>query len=354
VENINLYKAGSYWCVPDLDGTPLGGVADGVYDVTLSRSSKDTLFAEDYVKESFLQQVDNINTIYVAMTRAALGMHLIAKIPSAKCLKAVEDGDVTEFADFSQILYWFASASSAGPDIPGNDELMKPFSVEHSTGDDGAVRFDVGEMVDFAAHRKSRTGEPSDFHITGEALPSIPLNPLPEDPSQDVRERGRLKFSADSLDFFSEEGQAGISASNRIRGVVLHDVLSRMRVAGDLKEAVRASVLSGELTAVEAEEVETLLAGQIAKVEDRGWFRDDDAVVLNETSLIDSDGQIYRPDRVMVRDGKVVIIDYKFGEHDPRYERQLKKYAGIWRRMGHEDVSAYLWYVHTGEIVFVI
>jgi hypothetical protein len=86
--------------------------------------------------------------------------------------------------------------------------------------------------------------------------------------------------------------------------VVLHDVLSRMRVAGDLKEAVRASVLSGELTAVEAEEVETLLAGQIAKVEDRGWFRDDDAVVLNETSLIDSDGQIYRPDRVMIRDGK--------------------------------------------------
>ena len=354
VENINLYKAGSYWCVPDLAGTPLGGVADGVYDVTLSRSSKDTLFAEDYVKESFLQQVDNINTIYVAMTRAALGMHLIAKIPSAKCLKAVEDGDVTEFADFSQILYWFASASSAGPDIPGNDELMKPFSVEHSAGDDGAVRFDVGEMVDFAAHRKSRTGEPSDFHITGEALPSIPLNPLPEDPSQDVRERGRLKFSADSLDFFSEEGQAGISASNRIRGVVLHDVLSRVRVAGDLKEAVRASVLSGELTAVEAEEVETLLAGQIAKVDERGWFRDDDAVVLNETSLIDSDGQIYRPDRVMIRDGKVVIIDYKFGEHDPRYERQLKKYAGIWRRMGHEDVSAFLWYVHTGEIVFVI
>ena len=127
-----------------------------------------------------------------------------------------------------------------------------------------------------------------------------------------------------------------------------------MRVAGDLKEAVRASVLSGELTAVEAEEVETLLAGQIAKVDERGWFRDDDAVVLNETSLIDSDGQIYRPDRVMIRDGKVVIIDYKFGEHDPRYERQLKKYAGIWRRMGHEDVSAYLWYVHTGEIVFVI
>ena len=84
-ENITLYKAGNYWCVPELSDTPLSGVADGVYDVTLSKSSDNTLFAEDYRKENFLQQVDNINTIYVAMTRAALGMHIIAKTPSAKC-----------------------------------------------------------------------------------------------------------------------------------------------------------------------------------------------------------------------------------------------------------------------------
>ena len=353
VENINLCKAGSYWCVPELEGTSLKGVADGVYDVTLSKSSKDTLFAEDYVQESFLQQVDNINTIYVAMTRAALGMHLIAKTPSAKCLKAVESGDLTELTDFSQILYWFASASCLGGDIPGNDDLVPPFSVEHSVCEDGSERFDVGDMVTFDEHVKSGKGEPSAFEIRGEELPSIPLNPQPEDPGQDVRERGRLKFSADSLDFFSEDGQAGISASNRIRGVVLHDVLSRMKVADDLRDAVRVSVLSGELTADEAVEVEALLAERIAQVEDRGWFPVGGAEILNETSLIDSDGEICRPDRVVLRDGEVIIIDYKFGEHDGRYERQLKKYAGIWRRMGYENVSAFLWYVHTGEIIAV-
>ena len=37
------------------------------------------------------------------MTRAALGMHIIAKTPPAKCLKSVDAGNVAEFADFSQL-----------------------------------------------------------------------------------------------------------------------------------------------------------------------------------------------------------------------------------------------------------
>jgi hypothetical protein len=30
---------------------------------------------------------------------------------------------------------------------------------------------------------------------------------------------------------------------------------------------------------------------------------------------------------------------------------QLRKYADIWRRMGYEEVEAYLWYVISGDIV---
>ena len=71
---------------------------------------------------------------------------------------------------------------------------------------------------------------------------------------------------------------------------------------------------------------------------------------MNESSLIDTDGEIYRPDRVVIKGDKVMIIDYKFGEHRRVYERQLLKYADIWRRMGYHEVSSYLWYVHAGEV----
>ena len=351
-ENINLYKAGSYWCVPELEETPLDGVADGVYDVTLSKASEDTLFAEDYRKENFLQQVDNINTIYVAMTRAALGMHIIAKTPSAKCLKAVEAGDTTQFADFSQMLYWFASASCGG-DVPGNEELLPPFTVARTAAEDGAERFDAGEMVCFGEHRK-HGNETATFDISGhDELPSIALNPQPGDSDEDVRERGRLKFTADALDFFSKDGETGVSASNRIKGVVLHDILAHVNVPEDLEGAVRQAVQAGELTGAEADEAYRLLSERIAAAAGRGWFPSDADRILNEASLIDTDGQICRPDRVVIADGKVIIIDYKFGEHHRIYERQLKKYAGIWSRLGYEDVTSYLWYVHTDEVVKV-
>ncbi len=351
-ENITLYKAGNYWCVPDLGETPLEGVAEGVYDVTLSKASEDTLFSEDYGKENFLQQVDNINTIYVAMTRAALGMHIIAKTPSAKCLKALEAGDLTQFNDFSQILYWFVSASCLGGDIPGNEELLPPFEVVRSVAEDASERFDVGGIVSFDKLRKAGAEGPEPFGFKAcDELPSIPLNWSDADEEADVRERGRMKFTADSVDFFSAEGEAGLSASNRIKGVVLHDILSGVERAEDLENAVHQSVLSGEITREEAAEAMSLLSERLASAKERGWFPDSYDRILNESSLIDSDGGIYRPDRVVIAGGKVTVIDYKFGEHYRSYERQLRKYSDIWRRMGYKDVSAFLWYVHTDEVI---
>lgn len=342
-ENINLFKAGSYWCSPDLSGTRLEGVAEGVYDVLLSRASESTLFAGHYRNESFLQQVDNINTIYVAMTRAALGMHIIAKKPSRSFLSSVSREPDMECTDFSQILYWFVSAS-------GRMEGVR------RSGDEDNLRFDVGELVDFASFRKDDETGLIRFDVTsGEEYPSYPLNTEKvegEDGEQvDVRERGRLKFSADSVDFFSEDGHVGIAASNRIRGVVLHDILADIVVPADLDKAVRKAVDAGEITSGEALEIKGLLAERIAQGVRNGWFPEDASKVLNETSLIASSGRLYRPDRVVLDDGKVIIIDYKFGEHYRKYEKQLTGYADLWRKMGYEDVSTILWYVHTGEIM---
>ena len=337
-ENITLYKAGASWCVPELAGTQLEGVAEGVYDVTLSQSSESTLFAEDFRKERFLQQVDNINILYVAMTRAAQGMHIIAKTPSAKFLTAMGKGPVTEFSDFSQILYHYAAKNGL--------EVEKEEDV---------VRFSFGEMPDFEALRKADKSDAMTFPIAGGCeYPSIPLNPQEGLEETDVRERGRLKFSADALDFFSEDGLAGVSASNRIKGVVLHDVLSAVVSPDDLEQAVANAVMSGVLTGEEAGQALELLQGRISEVKDRGWFPGERANVLNEVSLIDTDGQVYRPDRVVKTSDGIIIIDYKFGEHYRKYEHQMSRYADLWRRMGYKDVTAFLWYVQTGEIIPVV
>jgi hypothetical protein len=140
--------------------------------------------------------------------------------------------------------------------------------------------------------------------------------------------------------------------SSRLKGVVLHDILSRIETADDLHESVRMAVLSGDFTEQEAQDAEILLASRLAEVDERGWYNGDE--VMNEASLINSDGKIYRPDRVVLKDGKAVIIDYKFGEPDDKYADQLRRYADIWRRMGYADVEAYLWYVLSGDVVEIL
>ena len=142
-----------------------------------------------------------------------------------------------------------------------------------------------------------------------------------------------------------------MEASHRIKGIVLHDILSRVRVLEDLEDSVQGAVLSGQLSQEQASDALVLLTGRIRSVADRGWFSPQSDRVLNETALIDTDGQVYRPDHVVISAGKVHVVDYKFGDHNSRYEIQLKKYADIWRRMGYEHVTASIWYVLTGDII---
>ena len=326
------------------------GIAEGVYDVSLSQGSESTLFDESYRRESFLQMVDNINILYVAMTRAVLGMHIIAKTPPAKCVKAVQANDLTQFKDFSQMLWWFVSSSS-----------VLPFNKNRN--DEDFERYDYGNMVDFKVLRKSKDGLAA-FPISsyGE-IPSFPLNPEPSDTDRDVnavdgaevdvRKRGRLKFSADSVDFFAGEDGAGISASNRIRGIVLHDILSRVIIPDDLESSVRQAVADGAISSAEATGVLGLLSQRISEAREYGWFPEDGSQVLNETSLVDVDGQVYRPDRVIRDENKITVIDYKTGAHEKKYVEQLGRYAGLWHRMGYEDVEAFLWYIGSGERIAV-
>lgn len=341
VENITLYKAGNYWCAPELKGSALEGIAEGVYDVMLSRHSADTLFEEHYSRERFLQYVDNMNTIYVAMTRASLGMHIIAQKPSDKHLESIGNGALDQFTDFSQILYWFVSESDFSNEVTFLDE-------------EDAWHYTYGDIVDFKDFRREDRADGTQIDLSGtDSYPSVPLNPYDGEDGLRIMERGRLRLSADSRDFFSEDGDAGISASNRIRGVVLHDILAKVRAASDLDAAVSEAVMNGELAGSEEAEVSAFLKERMSRVQDYGWFSEDADRVLNEAEVIDVDGGLYRPDRVVRKGDSVIVIDYKFGEHYRKYEHQIATYADIWRRMGYGDVKAYLWYVGSGEVVEV-
>jgi hypothetical protein len=132
---------------------------------------------------------------------------------------------------------------------------------------------------------------------------------------------------------------------------VLHDILAQVKVLSDIAPAVRNAQLTGLLTEDEARTTLEHLTEAASNVADRGWFPDSPDALYNEVSVIDTDGSVYRPDRVLVNDSRVTVVDYKFGEHRRSYEKQVLRYMDMWRRMGYAEVSGFLWYVDSGNVV---
>ena len=99
-----------------------------------------------------------------------------------------------------------------------------------------------------------------------------------------------------------------------------------------------------------------------------GWFDSGWNIVRNENEIIvphhtrirrtrreqTAERTIRRPDRVMVKEGRAVVVDYKFGlRENPDHRRQLGEYIELLREIGYTQVEGYLWYVRMERIVSI-
>jgi hypothetical protein len=205
----------------------------------------------------------------------------------------------------------------------------------------GGSAFQAGEPYPF----RSLEREQEDSEVLETGYPSYPAGT-----------GNRLRFSPEAADYFGEDGSFGPEASRRIRGNVLHRILSDVLVPEDIPAAVEAAVRRGELPSALREETLALLQERLQSVAGRGWFAPD-ARVRSEGAVLSPEGGEYRPDRVILfPDGSVDIVDYKFGAPEAGYRRQVERYKALYRKMGYAPVRGYLWYFQEkagGEIVEV-
>lgn len=317
-----------YWECPDVSGTEFEQVEKALYRVPLAETSMDSLFAENYLEEQRMAFVDNANLWYVAMTRASQAMCMIGPVPPARLLEAYHPGDTREestwpsFQSIPDALYMYVNEKSSG--------------FVCSKEEDGTERYIFGEKSVKWTPAKSEPGRDR-----------VRTADLRYSSFSSAENRGRLKVSAESRDFFNGEGQAGISASRRIRGTVIHGIMENVNVPEDLPAAVAKAVDCGDLDREAAGAIQSMLQDAMDSVAHMGWFDKGAADVINERNVIDtSSGLVNRPDRVVIKDGKVEIIDYKTGREEDAYGKQLLRYAESYRKRGFSDVRAYIWYIN--------
>ena len=119
----------------------------------------------------------------------------------------------------------------------------------------------------------------------------------------------------------------------------------------DIRRGIEALENNGSVSAKEAATLRSSLDKALENDTVKAWFSGDWETVRNENDLLVPGGGGYRPDRVMIKEGRAVVVDYKFGlKRQSRYGRQVTRYMELLLQMGYADVSGYIWYVGIGDI----
>ena len=292
-----------------------------------------TIYETDYLTEHLQNTVDNLNLLYVALTRARCGLVIIGK----KGASATRSYSIEQALDEVQ---------KALPEAL----LVSPDSVEENESVEEAIELKYGKLD--AADATVITQESKD---TMRTQVGISIN----------RSKAEYKQSNRSIRFLQEEKEdvstdelQGKQQMYIQRGALLHQLMSNIRTVADVNKEIRLLESEGVLDAdigMTVKEIEALINSKLRQPEVRQWF-DGSWILHNECSIITQDEQSNtiierRPDRVMTKGEDTVVLDFKFGKPMNKHQTQVKEYVSLLETMGYKHVKGYLWYVFQDLII---
>lgn len=302
------------WCSP----TEAPFSALDIVPVNYSSTMAESVYRQNYLDERLQLWVDNLNLLYVAFTRA--GKNLIFW-----CKKG-QKGTMSELL------------ANALPQVAAR---------EGDENWDEEEPFENGELC------------PSKYTGTDEHLPDAPkvsANRLAQKPDklpvhmESMRHDIEFRQSNRSADFI--QGVDEEESDNRFinRGRLLHTLFSAIETEEDIDNAIDQLVFEGIIGKPETEEkIRELTHHAFSLPQVQDWYSGS-WHLFNECDIIWQErGELRtrRPDRVMMRGNEIVVIDFKFGKQNKKYNKQVQGYMQLLTRMGYlkENIEGYLWYV---------
>ncbi len=284
----------------------------GDFPITYKNDMGESYFAADYYREKIYSYVDNINMLYVALTRAVESLHIF--VPVKKSSK-----DSASLSRVSDIIL---------QSLPEGGRVV-----------DEQIIID-GEMRDVTSHQY---GEPS-----------APISKKAEQRSSlHIAQRYDSSPSELRLRMASQRYHEGGATSAREVGIMMHKAFEQAISSADIFTAIDQMVLNGAIDLSEQQELRSTVEQALLDERVREWFDGDWQSVRNESRIIQPQ-QSHRPDRVMIAEDRVVVVDYKFGAlHRASHRRQMEQYMSLLRQMGYRRVEGYVWYIRENEVVEV-
>lgn len=113
------------------------------------------------------------------------------------------------------------------------------------------------------------------------------------------------------------------------KGNIIHDILAMIISSQDIETALDLAIIKGSITPNDYDDLKDILTEITQHPQLARYYNSESYTILTEKELITSSGNLLRPDRIMVNDHNVTIIDYKTGDYHKSHENQLNSYADV-------------------------
>lgn len=246
--------------------------------------------------------LDNVNVLYVALTRAEEQLYIISSMNL-----------------------------SAKGELPKNN--MTLFFINYL---EKFVGFDI-QKHEYEIGSPERISHKSPI---GEEARKIPF-------VREVLDPKNIKIAQRESLMWGTHQQKAIEYGN-----IVHEILSYIGTASDVGLALTKAIENGLIVESQQEEVAKTISLILGHPELMDYFAEGNNV-MNEQTIIRKEGTPIKPDRmVMAQDNKVYLLDYKTGSHNQKYLQQLEAYEQAIEKMGYQVAKKALVYI--GEEVNVV
>ena len=281
-----------FWATPNTPFNPDDNILS--YPVEYNSSLGRSRFSHSYYTEKTLAAIDALNALYVAITRAERELHIMV-------------------------------SATAGDNTVGKS--VREFAKVEEDGD----MTTYGTATIFISEKK-------------------PTPSLSEFATYHLGNKVSVRYPHQR---YTEEA-GGNHLSPRDFGILMHQAMENATTMEDVHKQIALHITNGLLSEEEAETLRRQIDSATQNPLVAEWFGGEWDSVKSECEIIAS-GYSKRPDRVMIRGKKAVVVDYKFGLiHEKDHTDQILHYAELLGQMGYTDVSGYLWYITLGEINQVV
>lgn len=131
----------------------------------------------------------------------------------------------------------------------------------------------------------------------------------------------------------------------RSYGKLVHDMLAHIDVADEVDHIIQQYYLEGTIDKDEQKHIKQVLE-QITRHPLLHPLFSHGSLVKNESEIMDEHGHLHRPDRLVLKDEVLSIIDYKTGERDDKHLKQIRAYGGLFSKLGYPTIKLLLVYIN--------